>query len=102
MNAIDKFAQIEAQYKAIKKLYDAQKKALLKAGADACGPGELESTIDGDEYFLNYKMGPVMTFSKDRAIELGYLTEEEYEASKVQSSRETMKVELKPAFEFAA
>ena len=102
MNAVDKFAQLEAQFKAIEKLYKAQKKKLLKAGANACGADEFKSIVDGDEWFLEYEMGKTMVFSKERAIELGFLTEEQYEASKVQSVRQTLKVCLKPALQLAA
>lgn len=100
-NIADRFAQIEAEYKAIEKLYKAAKAEALAACMDVCGVDETESTLDGDLFSLKFKLTPVKTFSIDRAKELGFITEEEIEQCKVQGTRQLLKAEAKAKRVFA-
>lgn len=95
MNAVDKFAQIEAEFKAIKKMYEAAKADMIEACMDMCGPDQFKSSIDGDTFKVEFSLTSVSQFSLDRAIELGFITEEEVEASKVSNTRKNLKTSLK-------
>ena len=93
MNIADRFAQIEAEYKAIEKLYKAVKAEALEACMDACGPSETKSTVAGDLFLLNFSLVPVNAFSAEKAK--AFLTPKQIEACMVQNSRQILKSDLK-------
>lgn len=99
-NIADRFAQIEAEYKAIEKLYKAAKAEALEACYAVAGD-DMTAKVDGELFSLNFKLTPVNTFSLDRAKELGFITDEEIEKCKVQGTRQLLKAEAKAKRVFA-
>lgn len=89
----DRFAQIEAEYKAIKDLYDAIKEEALKACMDACGPAETESNVDGDIYTLKFSLTPTSNFSGELAKQ--FLTDEQIAQCYTTGTRRNLKAKLK-------
>lgn len=90
----DRFALLEAEFKALKKQYEALKEEALTACMAAAGD-DLKSIVEGDHFFLDYSMTSIKTFKAERAIELGYITKEQVEASKVGSTRQNLTVKIK-------
>lgn len=102
MTNADRFAQIEAEFKAIKKLYEAAKEDMIEACMELCGPDELKSMIEGDMFKVEFSLTPVSQFSLERAVELGFITKEEIEASKVQNTRKNLKTSAKAKIKIVA
>lgn len=89
----DRFAQIEAEYNAIKKLYEAAKKEALDACMDACGPTETKSVVDGDRFSLHFSLTPTHTFSAEKAKK--FLTEEQIAACMTSGTRRNLDAKVK-------
>lgn len=88
----DQFAQIEAEYNAIKAQYEDLKKKALAACMSAAGD-DLKSIVDGDHFALHFSLTAVNKFSADKAIELGYwrkLTDAETNECKIGSTRQNL------------
>jgi hypothetical protein len=92
----DRFAQIEAEYKAIKDLYEAVKEEALAACMDACGPTETKSTVDGERFTLKFSLTDTTTFSAKKAKE--FLTEEQIAACMEGGTRRNLKADPKATF----
>ena len=87
----DRFAHMEAEFKALKKQYEALKEEALtlcmaKAGDD------LTAFIAGDMFALEYSMTPVNQFSSEKAK--AFLTEEQIAACYTQTTRQNLKPNL--------
>jgi hypothetical protein len=92
----DRFAQIEAEYKAIKDLYEAVKEEALTACMDACGPTDTKSTVDGDRYTLKFSLTDTTTFSAKKAKE--FLTDEQIAKCMEGGTRRNLKADPKATF----
>ena len=99
-NIADRFAQIEAEYKAIEKLYKAAKAEALEACYAVAGD-DLKATVEGDIFSLEFSLTPTNNFSLERAKELGFITDEEVEKCKVQGTRQNLKAKAKANRVFA-
>jgi hypothetical protein len=86
----DRFAQIEAEYKAIEKLYKAAKAEALEA-CYAAADADCKAFVPGDMFSLEFSLTPTRTFSLDRAKELGFLTDEQVELCKTEGTRQNLK-----------
>jgi hypothetical protein len=93
MNIADRFAQIEAEYNAIKALYEAAKDEALQACMDACPVDATESTVDGDRYTLHFKLTGTTTFSSEKAK--AFLTDEQIASCMVTGTRRNLKAKTK-------
>ena len=89
----DRFAQIEAEYNAIKKLYEAAKEEALKACMDACGVTETKSVVDGDRFSLHFSLTPTRNFSAEKAKK--FLTEEQIAACMTSGTRRNLDAKVK-------
>ena len=87
----DRYAQIEAEFKALKKQYEALKEEALTACMAAAGD-DLKSIVNGDHFALHFSLTPTNTFKLERAFELGYITKEQVEECKVGSTRQNLSV----------
>lgn len=87
----DRFAQIEAEYKAIKKLYDAVKAEALEACMAVAGD-DLKSFVPGDQFALEFSLTATNSFSTERAK--SFLTAEQIEACMVQGTRQNLKAKV--------
>lgn len=92
-NIADRFAQIEAQYKAIKKIYEDTKEEALKECMAACGPTETKSIVDGENFFLEFSLTPTKNFSAELAKK--FLTEEQIAKCYTTSTRRNLSAEVK-------
>jgi hypothetical protein len=90
----DRFALREAEFKALKKQYEVLKDEALTACMAAAGD-DLKSIVEGDHFFLDYSLTATKTFKVERALELGYITKEQVEASKVGSTRQNLAVKVR-------
>lgn len=102
VNKIDAFAQLEADFKALKNKYEAAKAELIAECMAACGPTDTKSNLYGDEFFAAYSFTEVRTFSIDIAIEKGFITEEQIEQCKKTGSRNNLTMKVKPSLAMAA
>jgi secreted Zn-dependent insulinase-like peptidase len=91
-NIADRFAQIEAEYKAIEKLYKAAKAEALEA-CYAVANDDLKSVVEGDIFTLEFSLTATNTFSAEKAK--AFLTDEQIEACMVQGSRQNLKAKAK-------
>ena len=89
----DRFAQIEAEFKALKKLYEKTKEEALGICMAEAGE-DLTAFVEGDMFALDFSMTPVNSFSLKKAQELGFITEEQIALSKVQTSRQNLTPKL--------
>lgn len=89
----DRFAHMEAEFKALKKQYEALKAEALEACMAKAGD-DLTAFIAGDMFALDFSMTPVNQFSLKKAQELGFITEEQIALSKVQTSRQNLTPKL--------
>ena len=89
----DRFAHIEAEFKALKKLYEAAKAEALEACMEKAGD-DLKAFVAGEEFALEFSLTPVNQFSLKKAQELGFITEEQIALSKVQTSRQNLTPKL--------
>ena len=96
MNIADRFAQIEAEYNAIKALYEAAKDEALQACMDACPVDATESTVDGDRYTLKFSLTDTTTFSAKKAKE--FLTDEQIAKCMEGGTRRNLKADPKATF----
>lgn len=96
----DRFAKIEAEYKAIKDIYDALKEEAINACMDACGPTETKSTVDGEEFYLKFSFTETRTFSQKLAKE--FLTQEQFDKCFTGGTRRNLSAEVKPRLASAA
>ena len=87
----DRYARIEAEFKAIKKLYEAVKAEALDACLDAAGE-DLKAYVAGEEFALDYSMTPVNQFSLEKAK--AFLTEDQLAQCYTQTTRQNMKPKL--------
>ena len=90
----DRYAQIEAEFKALKKQYEALKEEALTACMAAAGD-DLKAVVNGDHFFLDFSLTATKTFKVERALELGYITKEQVEACKVGSTRQNMTAKVR-------
>jgi hypothetical protein len=90
----DQFAQLDAEFKALKKQYEALKEEALTACMAAAGD-DLKATVNGDHFFLDYSLTATKTFKIERALELGYITKEQIEECKVGSTRQNLAVKVR-------
>ena len=90
----DRFALLEAEYKAMKKQYEALKEEALTACMNAAGD-DLKAIVNGDHFFFDYSLTSTKTFKVERAIELGYITKEQIEECKVGSTRQNLAVKIR-------
>jgi hypothetical protein len=90
----DRYAQIEAEFKALKKQYEALKEEALTACMAAAGD-DLKAIVNGDHFFLDYSLSATKTFKVERALELGYITKEQAEECKIGSTRQNLSVKLR-------
>ena len=102
VNKIDAFAQLEANFKALKKEYEAAKEEILEACMAACGVTDTKAKVYGDDFYADYSMTTVRTFSLEIAIEKGYITEEQIEQCKKGGSRNNLIIKVKPTIAKAA
>lgn len=93
-NIADRFALIEAEYKALKAQYEALKEEALTACMNAAGD-DLKAVVPGEHFALHFSLTPVSSFKLERAIELGYITKEQVEACKVGSTRQNLSVKAR-------
>lgn len=98
-NIADRFAQIEAQYKAIEKLYKAAKAEALEACYAVAGD-DMKAIVDGDDFFLEFSLTAVNSFSAEKAK--SFLTDEQIAACMVQGTRQNLKPKTKAQFLKAA
>ena len=87
----DRYARIEAEFKAIKKLYEAVKAEALDACLDAAGE-DLKAYVAGEEFALDYSMTPVNQFSLEKAK--AFLTEDQLAQCYTQTTRQNLKPKL--------
>jgi hypothetical protein len=87
----DRFAHIEAEFKALKKLYEAAKAEALEACMAKAGD-DLTAFIAGDMFALEYSMTPVNQFSSEKAK--AFLTEEQIAQCYTQTTRQNLKPKL--------
>ncbi|CAB4130668.1 hypothetical protein UFOVP122_18 [uncultured Caudovirales phage] len=90
----DRFALLDAEFKALKKQYEALKEEALTACMAAAGD-DLKATVNGDHFFLDYSLTATKTFKVERALELGYITKEQIEECKVGSTRQNLAVKIR-------
>ena len=87
----DRFAQIEAEYKAIEKLYKAAKAEALEA-CMAAADDDMKAFVAGDMFALEFSLTSTNTFSAERAK--SFLTEEQIAQCMTQGTRQNMKPKL--------
>jgi len=87
----DRYARIEAEFKAIKKLYEAVKAEALDACLDAAGD-DLKAYVAGEEFALDFSLTPVNQFSLEKAK--AFLTEDQLAQCYTQTTRQNMKPKL--------
>jgi hypothetical protein len=87
----DRFARIEAEYKAIKKLYEASKAEALEACMAVAGE-DLKAYVAGEEFALDFSLTAVNSFSAEKAK--AFLTEEQIAACMTQGTRQNLKPKL--------
>jgi hypothetical protein len=90
----DRYAQIEAEFKALKKQYDALKEEALTACMAAAGD-DLKAVVNGDHFALHFSLTPTSSFKLERALELGYITKDQVEACKVGSTRQNLSAKVR-------
>jgi len=94
MNIADRFALIEAEYKAMKKQYEALKEEALTACMNAAGD-DMKAIVNGDQFFLDFSLTATNSFKLERAIELGYITKAQADECKVGSTRQNLSVKIR-------
>jgi len=87
----DRYARIEAEFKAIKKLYEAVKAEALDACLDAAGD-DLKAYVAGEEFALDFSLTPVNQFSLEKAK--AFLTEDQLAQCYTQTTRQNLKPKL--------
>lgn len=87
----DRFALLDAEFKALKKQYEALKEEALTACMGAAGD-DLKAVVNGENFALHFSLTPTSSFKLERALELGYITAEQVEACKVGSTRQNLSV----------
>ena len=90
-NLADRYALIEAEYKALKAQYEALKEEALTACMAGAGD-DLKAIVPGEHFALHFSLTPTKSFKLERALELGYITAEQVEACKVGSTRQNLSV----------
>jgi isochorismate hydrolase len=87
----DRFAHLEAEFKALKKQYEALKAEALEACMAKAGD-DLTAFIAGDMFALDFSLTAVNSFSAEKAK--AFLTEEQIAACYVQGTRQNLKPKL--------
>lgn len=87
----DRYARIEAEFKAIEKLYKAAKAEALEACLNAAGD-DLKAYVAGDEFALDFSLTAVNQFSAEKAR--AFLTEEQIAQCYTQTTRQNLKPKL--------
>ena len=87
----DRFAQIEADYKELKKVYEALKAEALEA-CMAQADDSLKAYVVGDKFALEFSLTATNTFSAEKAK--AFLTDEQIAQCYVQGTRQNMKPKL--------
>ena len=90
----DRYAQLDAEFKALKKQYEALKEEAITTCMAAAGD-DLKAIVNGDHFFLDYSLSATKIFKVERALELGYITKEQVEECKVGSTRQNLSVKLR-------
>jgi hypothetical protein len=88
-NIADRFAQIEAEYKALKAQYEAVKQEAIDACMASAGD-DLKAVVPGDHFALHFSLTATSSFKLERAIELGYITKAQADECKVGSTRQNL------------
>ena len=88
----DRFAQIEAEFKALKTLYEKTKAEALGICMAECTGDSLSSFVEGDMFGLDYSMTPVNQFSSEKAKV--FLTAEQLSQCYTQTTRQNLKPKL--------
>ena len=91
MHIADRFAHMEAEFKALKKEYEALKAEALEACMAKAGD-DLTAFIAGDTFALEFSLTPVNQFSTERAR--SFLTDEQIAACYKQTTRQNLKPKL--------
>lgn len=94
MKIADQFALIEAEYKAMKKQYEALKEEALTACMNAAGD-DMKAIVNGEQFFLDFSLTATSSFKLERAIELGYITKAQADECKVGSTRQNLSVKIR-------
>jgi len=87
----DRFAQIEADYKELKKVYEALKAEALAVCMDAAD-ANMKAFVAGDRFALEFSLTATNTFSAEKAKQ--FLTEDQLAQCYVQGTRQNMKPKL--------
>lgn len=87
----DRFAHMEAEFKALKKQYEALKAEALEACMAKAGD-DLTAFIAGDMFALDFSLTPVNQFSSEKAK--AFLTEEQLSQCYTQTTRQNLKPKL--------
>tara|TARA_R110000868_G_scaffold62328_4_gene188459 strand:+ start:8874 stop:9176 length:303 start_codon:yes stop_codon:yes gene_type:complete len=90
----DRFALLEAEYKAMKKQYEALKEEALTACMNSAGD-DMKAIVNGDQFFLDFSLTATSSFKLERAIELWYITKAQADECKVGSTRQNLSVKLR-------
>jgi hypothetical protein len=91
---VDRYAEIEAEFKALKKQYETLKEKALTVCMKAAGD-DLKAVVNGDHFALHFSLTPTSSFKVERALELGYITKEQVEACKVGSTRQNLSIKAR-------
>lgn len=91
---VDRYAQMEAEFKALKKQYEALKEEALTVCMNAAGD-DLKAVVNGDQFALHFSLTPTSSFKIERALELGYITKAQVEECKVGSTRQNLSVKAR-------
>ena len=87
----DRFAHMEAEFKALKKQYEALKAEALEACMAKAGD-DLTAFIAGDMFALDFSLTPVNQFSLEKAR--AFLTEDQLAQCYTQTTRQNLKPKL--------
>jgi phosphopantetheinyl transferase (holo-ACP synthase) len=87
----DRFAHMEAEFKALKKQYEALKAEALEACMAKAGD-DLTAFIAGDMFALEFSLTPVNQFSLEKAK--AFLTADELSQCYTQTTRQNLKPKL--------
>ena len=87
----DRFAHMEAEFKALKKQYEALKAEALQVCMDAAGD-DMKAFVAGDMFALEFSLTATNTFSAERAK--AFLTEDQIAQCMTQGTRQNLKPKL--------
>jgi hypothetical protein len=91
MHIADRFAHMEAEFKNLKKQYEALKAEALEVCMAAAGE-DLKAYVAGDDFALDFSLTPVNSFSAEKAK--AFLTEDQLAQCYTQTTRQNLKPKL--------